>query len=256
VQRLKHLLGPKQIMSTKTLMQFQRDVHLDLSLVQRDALLSWISSADKRAASHVVAALTAWDGNYDAHSYGALAFELVFFHLARALIPAARESAYDSAWGTRALTWADILAARDVDRAQALTHALKKSARDFGRGKTWGTRHRLRLAHPLGIIPGIGRRFRLPDWPASGTSETLMKTAHGLTNKRHHARYGSVARHVSDMSDLDANHFTLLGGQDGWFGSSTFADQVPLWRQGAYVTLPLRPETVRATFPHRTTLLP
>ena len=256
VQRLKHLLGRGPRLSAKRLMQFQRDVHLALSLTQRDALLSWMHETDKRAASHLVAAVTGWDGNYDAGSYGALAFELLLFHFARALIPAAREAAYDSAWGTRALIWADILAAHVRDRTPALARALKKAARDFGRGKAWGTRHRLRLSHPLGIIPGLGRRFRMPDWPASGTSETLMKTAHGLTNKRHHARYGSVARHVSDMSDPDANYFALLGGQDGWFGSSTFADQVSLWRQGAYVTLPLTPGTVRANFPHRTTLLP
>ena len=83
-----------------------------------------------------------------------------------------------------------------------------------------------------------------------------MKTAHGLTNKRHNARYGSVARHVSDMSDRDANYFALLGGQDGWFGSSNFADQVPLWREGQYINVPLAPETVRKSFTHRTILTP
>src|SRR5579871_2673460 len=129
VQRLKHLLGAEQRMTAKKLMQFQRDVHLALSLCQRDALLSWMSDADKRAASHVVAAVSVWDGNYDAGSYGALAFELLFFHLARALVPAAREAAYDSAWGTRALIWADVLAARRGERTQALAHALKKAAR-------------------------------------------------------------------------------------------------------------------------------
>ena len=83
-----------------------------------------------------------------------------------------------------------------------------------------------------------------------------MKMAHGLSNRRHHARYGSVARHVSDLADPDANHFTLLGGQDGWFASTSFADQVPLWRRGDYVTLPLDPETVRKRFPHAVTLHP
>ena len=256
VQRLRHLLGSESPLSTKKLMQFQRDVHLALSVMQRDAMLSWMAEADKRAVPHVISALRTWDGNYDAASHGALAFELVFYHLARALVPAARESAYDAAWGTRALIWDDVLAAPAAARAQALSAALKPAARDFGRGKPWGKLHRLRLAHPLGIIPGLGRAFRLPDWPASGTSETLMKTAHGLTNKRHNARYGSVARHVSDMSDPDANYFALLGGQDGWFGSSNFADQVQLWREGQYIALPLAPETVRKSFTHRTILTP
>lgn len=256
VQRLRHLLAAEPRVAVKRLMQLQRDVHLVSSVKQRDTLLTWLGEAEKRTAPHLIAALIAWDGNYDAGSYGAQAFELLFFHLARELVPAQREAAYDAAWGTRALVWADALAARDSERAQALVSALKRAARAFGRGSPWGAQHRLRLAHPLGIIPGLGRFFRLPDWPASGTSETLMKTAHGLTNKRHQARYGSVARHISDMSDPDANYFALLGGQDGWFGSSTFADQVPLWRDGAYIALPLTPKTVHKTFPHRTILAP
>jgi penicillin amidase len=65
-----------------------------------------------------------------------------------------------------------------------------------------------------------------------------------------------VARHISDLSDPDRNHFVLLGGQDGWLGSTTFLDQVPLWQHGQYVTLPLRAETARATFPHHTELMP
>jgi penicillin amidase len=47
-----------------------------------------------------------------------------------------------------------------------------------------------------------------------------------------------------------------LGGQDGWLGSTTFADQITLWQKGEYVALPLRPETARATFPYHTELRP
>jgi penicillin amidase len=114
----------------------------------------------------------------------------------------------------------------------------------------------LRLAHPLGLIPMIGRRYRFADRPAAGTSESLMKTAHGLTNRRHGAAYGSVARHISDLSDPDANYFALLGGQDGWFGSGNFTDQVPLWQRGEYVVLPLLPASAAKNFRHRTVFLP
>ena len=58
------------------------------------------------------------------------------------------------------------------------------------------------------------------------------------------------------MADPDENHFVLLGGQDGWFGSTTFLDQVSLWREGRYIRLPLRPEAVRAAFPHVVQMMP
>ncbi len=65
----------------------------------------------------------------------------------------------------------------------------------------------------------------------------------------------SASRSVT-LSDLDENYFVLLGGQDGWFRSSTFTSQMPLWLEGGYVQVPLRLETVRRTFKHQTTLRP
>jgi penicillin amidase len=65
-----------------------------------------------------------------------------------------------------------------------------------------------------------------------------------------------MARHISDLSDPDANWFVLFGGQDGWLGSAAFADQMPLWREGRAIRMPLRPATVAAEFPRVTLLRP
>ena len=108
--------------------------------------------------------------------------------------------------------------------------------------------HRLVVGHLIQNLPVIGRRFVAADLPASGSRETPMKTAHGLVNARHQARYGSQSRQISDMGDLDANWFALLGGQDGWLGSANYADQVALWQRREYIRLPLRLETVKAEF--------
>jgi len=72
-----------------------------------------------------------------------------------------------------------------------------------------------------------------------------MKTAHGPVRGRHNVLFGSNARHVFDLSDADGNYFVLLGGQDGWIGSTTFLDQLALWRSGRYVRVPLRREAVK-----------
>jgi penicillin amidase len=102
----------------------------------------------------------------------------------------------------------------------------------------------------------LGRHYRFADLPASGTSETLMKTASGLTNRRHSASYGSVARHITDLSEPDRNYFVLLGGQDGWFGSTNFLDQLGLWRRCEYIVVPLTADAARTQFNHHTTLIP
>ena len=133
--------------------------------------------------------------------------------------------------------------------------ALKRTARSL-RSRTWGQLHRLRIDHPLGLLPLAGRRYRYFDFPASGGSETVMKTANGLTGGRHAVRFGSNARHISKLSDSDETYFVLLGGQDGWFGSTTFADQISLWREGKYIQVPLQLETVRSSFPFLTEISP
>jgi penicillin amidase len=116
--------------------------------------------------------------------------------------------------------------------------------------------HRLRLAHPLGAIPAIGRRFRFIDWAWPGSSDTVFKSAHGPVTGRHAVAYGSNARYVFDLSDPEGNRLVLLGGQDGAPGSPAFLDQAELFRRGEYIKVPLDPATARATFPHMTMLEP
>jgi penicillin amidase len=151
--------------------------------------------------------------------------------------------------------WNEIQSAQPRRRLRAVHHALRTAAKALDPTETWGSRHRLRLGYPLAMLPVLGRAWRFTDLPAGGGSDTLMKTAHKQTGNRHAVSYGSMARHISDLSDPDRNFFVLLGGQDGWFGSTTFMDQVALWQDGQYISLPLRPETAHATFPHVTTLV-
>ena len=145
----------------------------------------------------------------------------------------------------------DLRALDETRRRALLAKAAVAAALDAARYPTWGDMHRLRLAHSLGRLPVARAAFVFANLPAGGSRQTPMKMAHGLVNGRHCATFGSMARHISDMSDLDANWFVLLGGNDGWLGSANFCDQLPLWRERRYIRMPLRPETVAAEFPIR-----
>jgi len=111
-------------------------------------------------------------------------------------------------------------------------HAIREAEPAFARWRNWGAIHRLRLVHPLGLVPGLRRRFRFGDWPWPGSGDTVMKAAHGPVQGPHTVGYGSNARYVFDLSDLDGNHLVLLGGQDGAPASAAFLDQVALFRRG------------------------
>lgn len=253
VRRLEKLLSGSDQLSLKDLMRFQNDIHSTASLQERDAFCDWLSGYPEHEALYKL--LKEWDGNYQPESKAALALETLFVCLARDLVPVDLRRAWGSSWGTRVLIWRAIQNTQDELGKKALHNAAMVAAENI-KSDDWGTRHRLVLQHVLGMLPVLGRRYRMFDLPASGTSESLLKTAHGLTVDRHRVSYGSVSRHVSDLADPDENYFSLLGGQDGWIGSSTFADQVSLWRQSEYVRLPLRVETVQKTFPHHVVLKP
>jgi penicillin amidase len=265
VERMAELLAAGTPLSVEDVMHIQRDVFMPSSVALREVLVAKIgetglaaeASPAQRAA---LARIAGWDGHYRLDSLGAVAFE----RFRDAFTGRFYASAYgETDWQAfanvgriKSLMIEDIEAA-DLEALRApLRAGLERAAAGLDSFAGWGDMHRLRLAHPLANVPLIGGRYRFAEIPVAGSTDTIMKTAHRTTSERHSVRYGSNARHVSDMSDMDRNFFVLLGGQDGWFNSTTFLDQVPLWLAGEYIEVPLRIETVRATFAHRLELSP
>ncbi len=249
MRRLRALLEQQTPVSPDVMRAIQQDVLQPGSLALRDALLARYPAPAPRDAP-ALRALREWDGCYQAHSAGALVFEALSAALARRLIAPARLRLLSAVWSGRAMI-AGIIAEAP---ATALRAALREASRLLRRHGCWGNVHRLRIRHPLAALPLVGRRYRLAEFGAPGSNDTLNKTGHGLVTGRHQVTFGACARHVSDLSDPDNNSFVLLGGQDGWLGSANSSDQVALWRAGAAIPVPLRPEAARG-WPHETLLL-
>ena len=263
VARLAELIGDADAVGPDDLKRLQRDVYMASAAALRDLLLAKLDATGLAATAvgkrrEVIDLLAAWDGAYGADSRGAVAFELFRHAFGRVFYEITYGeqdwAAFANVGRIKSLLLEDIEAAEPAQLATALNAGLDAAAERIDEFPNWGAMHRLGLAHPLGLLPLVGGRYRFSDDPIGGSTDTLMKTAHGATDERHYARYGSQARHISDLSDPDANYFVLLGGQDGWFNSSTFLDQLPLWLEGDYIQLPLRPETVRDRFPHKMVL--
>ena len=249
--RLAELLDGAGPLGIEDFVRLQQDVLARGALELRDRLL-----AATPVASPIRSALASWDGNYDVESAGALAFELVFNRLAAAAVPRARRAAYGAIWSDRRLLAQDIAALPSAILAHHLRRAIRQAEPRFECWRCWGAVHRLRLTHPLAAAPVLGRRYRFGDWPWPGSNDTLMRAAHRLVDGPHAVGYGSNARYLFDLSDPDGNHVVLLGGQDGTPGSDGFLDQVDLFRRGETIRVPLRTETARTCFPHRTRLEP
>lgn len=210
--------------------------------------------------ARMLKSLADWDGGYGALSRGAAAFQLVMHAFA---LPYLR-SCYGKELTAYLLSSEAFSRVLEEELAREPSPAMRASLRlgarrayaRWRRRPAWGLMHRLRPAHPFRMLPLLGRLFAFGDMAAGGSSQTVMKTAHPVTGGPHAVTYGAIARHVSDLSDPDGNHFALLGGQDGWLRSRNTLDLWEAWKKGFYVRVPLRMESVRADFRHVLELSP
>ena len=92
--------------------------------------------------------------------------------------------------------------------------------------------HRLRLQHPLGVIPGLARVANRGPFPVPGDADTVWQTSQFNNPLNDHALVGPSHRHVVDMADVDRSVAVLCGGQSGHPASPHYADQVSMWRRG------------------------
>nr|WP_029895595.1 penicillin acylase family protein [Desulfohalovibrio reitneri] len=194
--------------------------------------------------------LAAWDGRYGVESRGAAAFEAALSPLLDGLY--GEEPGYRSEWNYLRVFLADDLSALpDAERDDLLRGVAEKARASLADHPDWGSMHRLRVGHILKGLPVLGRFFVLGEEPYPGSRETIFKASHGPSRSVVHPTYGAQSRHISDLSDPDANRFVLMGGQDGWLGSADFDGQVPLWLRGEYVNVPLTEAGARETFSRR-----
>ena len=263
VERMAALIEAEAAVGVETLKAVQQDVYMASSVTLRDLFVSrldalGISAAAGAEGSEAIARLRDWDGEYGTDSVGAVTFEQ-FRHGFTArfyvLLHGEDEGEALASIGRRtALLGEDIAAADEETLRAALAAGLQAAVDGLESFADWGAMHRLSLAHPLANVPLIGGRYAFAEAGVGGSSDTLMKTAHQTSAERHEVNYGSNARHISDMTDPDENYFVLLGGQDGWFNSTTVLDQWDLWRRGDYVRVPLTLAAVRESFAHTLSL--
>ena len=257
VERLQTLLATKPKLSIEDLRALQHDVVSPASSRLRQALEGAIDAAGlAREQPAFMTRLRDWNGSYDVANPGPVAFETLLFHVFHGLnkteTPPLRAD-----WSQIVTFLPDALAALPPAQRDALLRtALSAAATDAKKFSTWGDMHVMRVQSVLANVPVIGGRFRIAEYPVGGSRETVMKTFHGMVNQRHAAVYGSQSRFIADMSDPDASWFVLFGGQDGWLGSANFADQLPLWRDGGTIQMPLTPEAVARAFPRVQRLQP
>lgn len=258
VTRMREVLGAKTNVTVNDLKDLQRDTYMRSAVRLRDALVKRARGIANLppGAQAVLETIAAWNGRYDADSKGAVAFEGTVAPLIPSLAAPIEREIIDTG-GSEYAVYADKIAAASPGALELqIVGALGEAQKTIAAYPSWGDMHALLLRHTFGVLPLIGSRYVIREIPWPGSNETIWRAGHGLSGAKMNTGFGSQARHISDMADLDRNWFALLGGNDGWFSSANFSDQVEAFRDSTLIEVPLRLESVKAKFPFRTTLNP
>lgn len=228
-----------------------KSLNSNLGARLRDQLQSGLKKNMEVMISPLVVAdlFLSFDGHYTVDSKSAYVFEKTLAHLARAFAT--------RTLGEKALK--DLKGKPQIFRKDEFVKALiqKDLLTETGReflvesiGEAWmeiskkelkrfGEYHTLKLGHPFQNLPLVGKRFQHRELEFPGGNETVMKAAFQAGAESGPVTYGAVSRHISLMSDPDHNEFIMLGGNDGWVGSSALSSQVDRWLSGKTIHLPL-----------------
>lgn len=258
ITRLNERLAAARNVDRDFMADLQRDTYSLSAVFLRDAIVEAALRADM--ADSVPARMATWDGLYAIDAKAPVLLEAMQATMAPMVYEALGES--DVFDVIRRWSWFRYKLAADIRRLtpeqlRAILPAASEAAATADAAfATWGDMHRLQLRHPLANAPVLGQRYVFADIAAGGSNETVMKSSHNPTTERHATTYGSQARQINDMADMDANWFVLLGGQDGWINAEGFADQMPLWQSGGYIQIPLSRAAVEESFTNVTILTP
>ncbi|HSM50318.1 MAG TPA: penicillin acylase family protein, partial [Thermoanaerobaculia bacterium] len=148
---------------------------------------------------------------------------------------------------------------RDEVVAAALAAAWREGERRFGsdvaRWEHAGL-HRLRLAHPLGGLPLVGRWFDRGPFPVAGSATTVAAFGAVWEGERQRVTYGPSMRWTTDLADPDGTLAILPGGQAGHPGDRHYDDQLPLFLAGRTRPVPWSEEAIERATVSRLELVP
>lgn len=110
---------------------------------------------------------------------------------------------------------------------------LKKQLGPDPAGWQWQRVHFLEHAHPLAVLPGVGKYFNVGPFAVPGGKETVNNLDFGLDSTGiYRVKYGPALRRILDFSALGEAMSINPTGQSGCISSPFYDDQAQMYANG------------------------
>lgn len=180
-----------------------------------------------------------------------------FAHRATAKLIELLSSEVESPWYT------DMETQRHRTRDEVLYAALSQAVKliraelgDNARRWNWGRVHQVRYVHPLGSVRLFRSLFNRGPYPVGGDASSPNQTSHAAFLPLGFVQVTASYRQIYDVGAWDTAKSVTTSGQSGHPLSPNYADQIPMWLEGAYHAMPWSREAVRTIAQNRIELLP
>lgn len=158
----------------------------------------------------------------------------------------------DSPWYTDAATGRRRTKSELIETALKLAvHRLRKEVNPTPRKWAWGRMHQIRYSHTLGSAPILGWLFNRGPYPIGGDATTPNQTGFMSELPPSLVQVQAAYRQIYDIGDWDAAQSVTASGQSGHPISRNYADQIPMWLEGAYHKMPWTRAAVEETASRR-----
>ncbi|GCE13389.1 penicillin acylase family protein [Tengunoibacter tsumagoiensis] len=108
----------------------------------------------------------------------------------------------------------------------------------------YGAIHTLTYKHPMGTTKTLEKTFNRGPFPIGGDNDTINVSASSIIHPEEVVATASY-RLIADLNDWDNSRSIHSPGQSGHPMSPHYADQLPLWQQQAYHSLPFSQQRVQ-----------
>ena len=278
INRIRQMLGEKEIFNAEDFKRMINDQHSDLARLLTPYILRLNSRPDELTASEAaaLAALSDWDYDMNPRLTAPAIFEFFRISFRRNLLADELGDLYDGLYYMTSeyyiyelLTngpdeWVDNINTVEKETLddivmQSFKDCIRSLTKQYGKNPEkweWGKIHTITFMHPVGSVKILGCLYKLNSkrFGIGGSDHTV--SPYFTFKPEFKVVYGASERHIFNTADWDESYSVIPGGSSGVPGSEFYLSQVKAYLSGQFYKDLFSENAVKTSAKHVLVLVP